>query len=187
MHIQTHLYSIALSFAVSNVLNSITDQFYDEVYNLDSLCDVDLTKTLRVDISCALYSKRIAFISTCYASDINCAILDNNVLTILQDDIIIQMDMVRCCVIKSKKFDTFGNWWHIYQIHDGFIVHGEIEIVRLNKHLEVIWYFSGADIFASADIYDVFQMCNDRIKLYDFIGNYYEINYDGELIFSKMS
>jgi hypothetical protein len=187
MHIKTHLYSVDLSFAVSNILNSINDQIYDEVYNVDSLHDIDLTKTLCVDISCELYSKKIAFISSCYSSDVNCAVLDDNVLTIIQDDIVIQMDMVSCCVIKYRKFDTFGNLWHIYQITDGFIIHGEIEIIRINQHLEVVWSFSGADIFVTIDMHNAFQMCDDRIKLYDFNGNYYEVNYDGDLISSKMT
>lgn len=187
MHIKTNLYSIDLSFAAINVLGSVNDQCYDEVYNVDSLHDIDLTKTLCVYISCASYSKKIAFISSCYSSDENCAVLDDNILTILQDDIVIQMDMASCCVIKYKKIDTFSNLWHIYQFNDAFIVHGEIEIIRLNKYLEVVWSFSGSDIFVTIDIpHEAFQMCDDRIKLYDFNGNYYEINYEGELVTSKM-
>ena len=52
----------------------------------------------------------------------------------------------------------------------------------LDNNLSEIWKFIGKDIFASICNKKVFEICNDRIKLYDFEDNYYELDFNGKQI-----
>ncbi len=73
---------------------------------------------------------------------------------------------------------TFG----IYEYKDGYIIYGELDIARTDGDFNLLWSFAGADIFVTLDNSCPFEMTDDRIILRDFIGNYYELDYNGKLI-----
>ena len=62
------------------------------------------------------------------------------------------------------------------------IIHGEMEITMLDNEFNKMWSFMGKDIFASVSGKEPFEICKDRIKLYDFEDNYYEIDFCGKCI-----
>ncbi|MDE5737188.1 MAG: hypothetical protein K2H93_02355, partial [Oscillospiraceae bacterium] len=66
------------------------------------------------------------------------------------------------------------------------ILYGEYIIYRIAKDLSIKWEFSGRDIFVRYEgNAPAFIMKKDRICLYDFEDNYYEIDYNGKLILDK--
>ena len=80
-----------------------------------------------------------------------------------------QVDMATCFEIAS------------YQ--DDYITHGEVEIVRLNKQGEILWQFSGKDIFVSPiERTPSFTLTPKGIELVDFNYENYLIDYDGKII-----
>ncbi|GGK76334.1 hypothetical protein ACD591_06040 [Rufibacter glacialis] len=70
----------------------------------------------------------------------------------------------------------------IYKIQDGFIVHGEIEISRLDNLGNIKWSFGGADIFVSIDGEESFKLEPDHIELTDFYNRKYKIDFEGNPI-----
>ena len=44
------------------------------------------------------------------------------------------------------------------------------------------WEFSGKDIFVSISDKMAFELCENSIKLHDFEGDFYEIDFSGKLI-----
>ena len=44
------------------------------------------------------------------------------------------------------------------------------------------WSFSGRDIFVSQFREKPFEICDNLIRLYDWEDNYYEIDFDGNLL-----
>lgn len=61
-----------------------------------------------------------------------------------------------------------------------------MNIYRISKDLDIKWNFSGRDIWVRyAGTEPAFEMKEDKICLYDFMDNYYELDYDGNLIFEK--
>ncbi len=70
----------------------------------------------------------------------------------------------------------------VYKVDDGYIIHGEMYVVKIDYDLNIIWTFSGKDIFASPDGKDAFTIYKDRIELIDFENNRYTINLNGELL-----
>lgn len=58
-----------------------------------------------------------------------------------------------------------------------------MEIYRIDSNLNVVWQFSARDIFVRYQVEEpAFIMKKDRICLFDFLDNYYEIDYDGKLL-----
>lgn len=73
-----------------------------------------------------------------------------------------------------------------YVYEDDFIIHGELDIFRVTRNLDIIWSFGARDIFVRCGSNEpAFVMKEDRICLYDFLGYYYEIDYDGNKLIEK--
>lgn len=51
-----------------------------------------------------------------------------------------------------------------------------MQITMLDLHLNKIWDFFGKDIFTSCEV------CEEKIKLYDWENSYYEIDFNGKII-----
>ena len=73
--------------------------------------------------------------------------------------------------------------FEIAPYQDDYITHGEVEISRLNKHGEILWQFSGKDIFVSPiERTPAFTLSPMGIELVDFNYENYLIDYDGKII-----
>lgn len=131
-----------------------------------------------------LFSKTIsiALIGSLYSSDKDCAVLEDKTLTILQNDSIVQLNVNDGTMINFKEFDCFGCNYGIYRIQNGYIVYGEIDIIMLDFEFNKKWEFSGKDIFVSISDKKAFELCENSIKLHDFEGDFYEIDFSGKLI-----
>ncbi len=82
----------------------------------------------------------------------------------------------------------FGTMFDVYPYKKDYILYGETDIYRVSGDLDILWRFSGRDIFVRYKSEEpAFEMKEDRICLYDFLDNYYEIDYDGKMICEKSS
>lgn len=72
--------------------------------------------------------------------------------------------------------------FQIYKYQDDYLIHGELQISRLDCNGNIKWEFSGADIFVSIDNEEEFLIKNDGILLTDFTGKKYKINFDGKVL-----
>ena len=72
--------------------------------------------------------------------------------------------------------------FEIYKYQDSYIVHGELEISRLDKDGKVLWQKSGADIFTTLDGKDDFELKDNYILATDFENKTYKFSYNGQLI-----
>ena len=73
--------------------------------------------------------------------------------------------------------------FEIVPYQDDYITHGEVEISRLNKQGEILWQFSGKDIFVSpTERTPAFTLTPIGIELVDFNYENYLIDYDGKII-----
>lgn len=83
----------------------------------------------------------------------------------------------------SVKADT-ASCFQLFKKENFFIVHGELTISRISYSGEVIWQFSGRDIFAlpSGINESEIVLLEDCIQLIDFEINKYRIDYDGKLL-----
>lgn len=117
-----------------------------------------------------------------YTPDEGFALPTGNQLFLMLNDQLLLFDPETMEITKRAELDILGTMIAAYPYKDDFILHGEIEILRVNKELKVLWSFSGLDIFVRRSRNEqaiTFQ--EDRICLYDFYENYYEIDYHGTL------
>ena len=73
--------------------------------------------------------------------------------------------------------------FEIVPYQDDYITHGEVEISRLNRQGEILWQFSGKDIFVSPiERMPSFTLTPKGIELIDFNYESYFIDYQGKII-----
>ena len=73
--------------------------------------------------------------------------------------------------------------FEIVPYQDDYITHGEVEISRLNRQGEILWQFSGKDIFVSpTECIPSFTLTPKGIELIDFNYGSYLIDYQGKII-----
>lgn len=163
-------------------VDSTDNQSYDLVINPQNFNHNDIYKTFSVHIDLFYKVIKIAVVGSFYSYDTNCAILDEEILTVLQDDTILQINVTDGSLLCCKKIVCFGCNYGIYKVKQGYIIYGEIEITMLDFEFNKIWVFSGKDIFVSLTKKKSFELGENSIKLYDFEDNFYEIDFSGNLI-----
>lgn len=103
--------------------------------------------------------------------------------------------LVCCCdtVFCLRLPDLELNWqvkidpatcFQIFQLQDDYLIHGEIEISRVDKNGNIKWHFSGADIFVSPNGSEEFKLDGNRILLNDFSGNSYILDFAGKVLWT---
>ncbi len=155
---------------------------YDIVLNPKKCNTKDHIKAFVFDVDLFKERKKIALVSFIGEPTGNIAVLEGTILTILQDETFLQIDVIKGEIINTKPTDMFGSVFSLNKFGNDYLVHGEIEIARYNSDLNKLWSFSGRDIFASVTGRTAFEMAENSIKLYDFQDNYYEIDYNGKEI-----
>ena len=181
MQLKNELCEICIAVDDSYNMDSKDNNHYDIIYNPDN--NREFYKAFSIEIFKDNKNMKIALVGDSYSCDENCAILDWNILTILQNDVISQINVITDELVFYTNVEDFGCNFAIYEIETGYIIYGEIEIKMLDFNFNTKWKFSGRDIFVSVSGKNPFELCKDRIKLYDFNDNYYEIDFNGnELI-----
>jgi len=165
-------------------VDSVDNKPYDIIMNPFKYTRSDYTKTMEIVIKNEMFEEmRIALIGSLYGVESNYAVLkDRELVFLIEKDIfIINIDEYK--LIKYRKIECFGDNFGIYLVNDGYIIHGEMEVFKLDYELDKVWQFLGADIFVTQDEKLPFLINGDRIKIYDWNGTYYEIDLDGKLIY----
>ena len=72
--------------------------------------------------------------------------------------------------------------FEIFYLGEDYIVHGEIDITRLDKDGKIVWQKSGEDIFTTVDGNDTFEITDEFIIATDWKYNRYKFDYDGNLV-----
>lgn len=183
MILENDNYKVHIHLDDTYTIDSTDNLYYDMILNLQNLCKNDVIKVMRIQIDSRLETKYIAFIGSFYCYDFDCALLENHILTILQDNVVTQLDLNHYSVIKSVVFDSnIGCHFAIYKCFKGYIIYGELEIMMLDFNLKKKWSFTGQDIFVTQNDHQPFQIKNEMIQLYDWNNHYYELDFDGNLL-----
>ncbi|GEP52808.1 hypothetical protein FNO01nite_34800 [Flavobacterium noncentrifugens] len=79
---------------------------------------------------------------------------------------------------QADEITCFG----IYKIDEEFIIHGEMQISKIDKNGNIVWKFGGRDIFVTIDGKDNFSITNNIICVRDFQNYIYKVDLDGNEI-----
>jgi|TARA_R100000541_G_C1862742_1_gene79517 hypothetical protein len=80
--------------------------------------------------------------------------------------------------IKPDEITSF----RIFKIDGGYIIHGEIQITRININGEILWKQGGADIFVNPDGEDELEITEEYIKAVDWENRVYKWDLNGKEI-----
>ena len=183
MVLSNDLCTVNISIDEQFTVNSADNKHYDIVYNLNNYPKSDFYKTTVINIE--LWDKKlsIALVGDYFSSDMDCALLDNEILSVLQNRYITHIRVTDGSVVGQTDLQESASInYAIYKVPKGYILYGEVDIVGLSNDFKREWEFSGYDIWASVTGKNPFEICKDRIRLYDFCDNYYEIDFDGRII-----
>lgn len=182
MILQSELCTIKIELDDTYAVGSKDNRPYDIELNPFNLTrSGSYAHSIAVDLFYKEY--KIALVSNspvCSSDDI--ATLCCDILTIMQNQVITQIDITSGKMVRYAELDTVGDNYSIYNFNDGFIIHGEYEITMLNSRLEKQWSFRGNDAFVAHGDKSSFEIKEDRICLYDFEDTYYEIDFDGKVL-----
>ena len=179
--LQNEKYSVRITTAHTYIEESADNRSYDYILNPNKLGRNNMYRILCISVT-GTKNAEIALVGDYYTSDIDCAILEDNILTVLQNDYISQIDLETVQIFAGYELDVLGTTFSIYRMSDGYLIYGEIEIIKLDNEFNVAWKFSGKDIFVSITDKNAFELTDRSIKVYDFEDNFYEIDFNGNLI-----
>lgn len=185
MLLQNELCSVEISIDRTYTVGSADNKPYDTVYNPGNFRR-DWNTTFSIEIDGINGKTKIALVGDFFSYDYECAILEGEVLTVLQNHSVSQIDIADGELLRHKEFECFGTNNAIYRVENGYVIYGEVQITMLDLQLNKLWDFSGRDIFVSVTGKNCFELTEDSIRLYDFEDNYYEIDFNGKLINEKM-
>lgn len=181
MTLSNEAYGISIS-KVDYPLRSTETPTYSRIFNLHGYKKSDFHAAFIIRVKTVCGEICAALIGSFYADAEHCAVLDGSLLTVLMDDDIVLFDLTAMSVVKHKSIGD-ETYFSIYPITDGYLVHGELSVLRLDKNFQQIWSFYGSDILV---IHDgnraAFRIENDQILLEDWNSIKYALNMDGKLL-----
>ncbi|PCI35093.1 MAG: hypothetical protein COB60_04285 [Flavobacteriaceae bacterium] len=111
----------------------------------------------------------------------NSSLVDNDRLVICCCDTIFSYTLPDL-ELKWKTQADQATCFQIFKQQSDYIIHGELQVTKLDRDGNKKWEFGGADIFVSIDNEDEFKIDSDGILLTDFAKTKYKIDFDGKLI-----
>lgn len=108
-------------------------------------------------------------------------IIENDRLLVCCSDTIFCLSIPDLTVLWRTKADQV-TCFEIYKYQDNYIIHGELEISRLDKDGKILWQQIGADIFTTLDGNDSFTITDKYILATDWENRKYKFDFNGTII-----
>jgi len=164
-------------------IDSVDNKPYDFVLNPANFTRNDYTSAFSITVDNE--DKQVVFIliGSCF-STASALLEDDNLIVLMNNDIFV-INYLSFHVVKHKHYGDFFSLFSIEKFCDGYIIHGEMDIVMLTTQFDVKWSFSGADIFATLNGNSSFDIVGDKILLEDWLGNKYCLDKNGKEIYFK--
>ena len=176
-------YDICICEAPTYSLNSADNKYYDKVISIET---TDFNKCIEIEINKAESAKTILLVVPYYTPIDSCVVVSTNGLFLMLDSVICILNLETLEISKQEELNTMGTMFEAHSYEADYILYGEMEIYRISSDLKVVWQLSARENFV---IYQgeepAFEMKQDRICLIDFLDNYYEIDYDGNVLLDK--
>lgn len=178
--LKNDFYQITIDYDEAYKIGSSKNRYYDLEFNPENYTEDNDYTVICVKVK-GKRSYEFSLIAD-FSSDFeNCAILEERKLIILQHFDLYVFDLEKQNIETHKDIDDDYNFG-IYRIPDGYIIHGELTIKKLDFDFNQLWEFSGCDIFANIHGNKEFEIDGKYIKLCDFEDNCYWLDFDGNEI-----
>ena len=149
----------------------------DIVFDLNNHKNEDLKSILLIEIETKNSYKRIVLYCDYIGDFESCSVLHDNSLLIIKFNTAYLIDC-NTGDIQQFNFCELAGAFKVFLIEDGYLIHGELEIIKTDFELNVQWKASGEDILVSPDGDDSFRVFKNKIEYADFLGNRYTLFLD---------
>ena len=174
MKLKNESYEVTVTIDSTYTLDSADNSIsYDREYNPRNYKKSDLYSTFCIRNLHNGIESLTALTGSHYCYDMNCAVLDNNVLTVLQNDFITKIDLDTNGIISTQEIPESIINYSIHRIPGGLVICGEMEILGLDQNCNVIWRKGSKDIITD------FKILENSIVYHDDSGTDHRIDFDG--------
>ena len=111
----------------------------------------------------------------------NSQIIENDRILVCCSDSIFCLSIPSLDFIWKTHADQ-ATCFEIFKYNDSYIIHGELEISRLDSNGQIMWQKSGADIFTTPTGINDFEITEEYIRATDWENRTYKFDFDGVLI-----
>ncbi len=111
----------------------------------------------------------------------NSQIIENERIIVCCSDSVFCLSIPDLNLIWKTQADR-ASCFEIFKFKKSYIIHGEMEISRLNLNGEIMWQKSGADIFTNEKGTDNFEITESYIKATDWGNRIYKFDFNGILM-----
>jgi len=175
-------YEIEITKDTQYTLFSTDNKFYNHAFQMEEYTRNDYVSAYSVSVHSLITDYKIAIIGRGYGSIENCAVLEGDRLVILIDDYLVSFDLITQNLEWKIKVIDFGTGIEIYAFDNGYIVNGEVDIIKVDKLGNKIWSFSGRDIWVRPNGESSTNIQIGSLLLIDFEGYEYLLDKWGKEI-----
>lgn len=175
-------YEIEIIKDMQYTLFSKDNKFYNHVIQMEQYSRNDFVCAYCVSVHSLTSDYKVAIIGRAYGSIENCAVLEGSRLVILVDDYLVFFDLITQNLEMKKKILDFGTGIEIYSFDNGYIINGEVDVIKVDRLGRKIWDFSGKDIWVRPNGESSVNILDDRLLLTDFEGYNYHVDKWGKEI-----
>ena len=108
----------------------------------------------------------------------NSKVIEENRILICCADKIFCLSFPELNLLWKTKTDEIS-CFEIFKRDDFYIIHGEMEISKLNENGKILWQKGGADIFTTISGENVFELNENHIIATDWENRTYKFDYEG--------
>lgn len=142
----------------------------------------DFVCAYSVSVQGSMVDYKVAIIGRAYGSVENCALLEDNMLVVLIDNYLVFFELKAQRLEKKILILDFGTGIEIYPFDDGYIVNGEVDIIKVDKFGNKGWEFSGRDIWVRPNGESSIKILGNSLLLTDWEGYKYQLDKWGKEI-----
>lgn len=175
MIIKNEHYTIKTNKDTTFRLDSADNHFYDHVLNPLKLSRSNSYDVLSISIDDGIQEKCLALVGDLFCSTEKIVITKGHDLIVLEGFSIIVIDCRTRKVTEQHDLET-AMGIAIYEFDGGYVIHGELEIIKLSATLEIEWVFTGGETFVRFDGDCSFEIKGDKIHVVDWDNVRYEID-----------
>lgn len=113
-----------------------------------------------------------------------CALIDNDCLLLCCGDHVFYLSLPGLQLRWKTQADS-ATCFAVFRHKDTYIVHGELEISKMDRKGTLLWQISGRDIFVDHEGRNALELHADHILATDWSGLRLTLDYDGNIIGSS--
>ena len=170
MLLKNDLYEVT----INKISELPTTEIFDYIYDFENYKNEEFKNILSINVVTTERNFRIALYCDFCGNYEACTILKHDKLIILKFNALYEFDL-NTNSARHMVFSDIAGAIGLYDTGDGYLIHGEMCLIKTDYNLNKLWDFYGKDILVGKNGNNI-TVTKDKIELTDFEGNHYTID-----------